>query len=76
MNPIKRYINETKKISQEKFAHRAGVSQPWLNRFLNGRENNLSIATIVKLADAAGIAPDELFNYLVDVIALEVLKVS
>jgi transcriptional regulator with XRE-family HTH domain len=54
-----RTLRETTGLSQEALADRAGVHRTYLGGIERG-ERNLSLANILRVADALGVRPSEL----------------
>lgn len=56
-----RRLRQAKKLSQEALAHDAGMAMRYLAGIERGEENP-SLAILVKIAEALGIAPGDLFS--------------
>jgi len=56
-----RRLRQAKKLSQEALAHDAGMAMRYLAGIERGEENP-SLAFLVKIAEALGVDPGELFS--------------
>ena len=56
-----RYFRKEKHFSQKKLAQQAGISNTYLCDVEKGR-SNCSLETLVKLADALDVKPEELLQ--------------
>ena len=51
------------KISQTELSLRTGISRTTLNKIESGRQTNVKTSTIIRLATALAIAPEQLFLF-------------
>ncbi len=55
-----RKLREETGVSQERFAHKAGIDRAFMSRIERGK-SNVSLATIERVARGLGVHLDELF---------------
>lgn len=55
-------LREEKKLTQIALAERAKLSRRTINEVESGRKNRTSISTLMQLAAALGVTPDELLG--------------
>lgn len=58
-----KHIRETLGLSQEAFAERAGLKYKHYQAVEAGRKTDFRFSTVVKMAQACGLAPWELLNF-------------